>query len=114
MCNSKGRKLFLLVFDSAFKLFQLCVAPWVANVVCVNLEELDCECVNAGWHLFMHRVVTIIILKGFCSWDNYCFNLHNQYMQTSIFRFVQLTSRPYTQFFIWPQLLKRWILLLTG
>ena len=48
MCNSKGRKLFLLVFHSAFKLFQLCVAPWVANVVCVNLEELNCECVNAG------------------------------------------------------------------
>ena len=47
MCNSKGRKLFFLVFDSAFKLFKLCVAPWVANVVCVNLEELNCECVNA-------------------------------------------------------------------
>ena len=60
MCNSKGRKLFLLVFDSA-------------NVVCVNLEELDCECVNAGWHLFMHRVVTIIILKGFCSWGMFQF-----------------------------------------
>ena len=73
MCNSKGRKLFLLVFDSAFKLFQLCVAPWVANVVCVNLEELDCECVNARWHLFMHRVVTIIILKGFCSWGMFQF-----------------------------------------
>ena len=48
MSNSKGRKLFLLVFHSAFKLFQLCVVPWVANVVCVNLEELNCECVNAG------------------------------------------------------------------